>query len=281
MCDVLEAAAVPGADAYRWRFLDGFDIIVINTPSRFLQLEDVPGLNLGSPYALRIRARSLGQWSLYGATRLIAMNNFVPETGVDANITACDATYPITQVISAVEICAAEFYTWKFTNISNPNQEDLLYVRNDGLRTISLSWVTGLIPGDTYAVQVRAGSGGLSNDYGFSCNITIAGGTRGFIDQPVDATIDASTAEIKMYPNPNIGDDLMISVTQLSDDMHNIIIEVYDIYGKKVHSENVANSGTSMNTAINFQKPMAAGVYTVNIISNEEVIGARKLVVQK
>jgi len=157
----------------------------------------------------------------------------------------------------------------------------LIYTRNDGLRTISLSFVNGLTPGDTYAVQVRAGSGGLANDYGYACNITIAGGNSGFEAPPVSVNYSESEAEINIYPNPNAGDEVMISLTNLSDDMHDIIIEVHDIYGKKVHSENVANSGTFMNAVVNFHKPMAAGVYTVNIISNEQVIGARKLVVQK
>ncbi|MFN2422857.1 MAG: fasciclin domain-containing protein [Cryomorphaceae bacterium] len=281
MCDILEADNVVGADEYNWIFSDGFEEVEATTSTRFLQLSNVSGLNLGSPYAISITARSLGEWSEVGEIRLIAMNNFVPETGIDADITPCDATYPITQVLSAVEICAAEFYTWRFINNTDPDQEDLIYTRTDGIRTINLALVGGLIPGHTYTVQVRAGSGGLTNDYGYPCDITIEGEDPGSIGQPGVIAFSENEAEISIYPNPNTGSEMMIEVRNLSDDMHDFIIEVYDIYGKKVHSENVANNGTFMNVAVNFHRPMAAGVYTVNVISNEKVIGARKLVVQK
>ena len=280
MCDILEADNVPGATQYRWRILDGFEVLTHTTNSRFLPLKDVSGLNLGSPYAIRVRAKSLGQWSPLGEIRLFAMNNFVPETGVDANITPCGATYSINQVLSAVEICAAEFYTWRFTNLSDPLQADLFYTRDDGLRTISLNWVTGLTPGDTYAVQVLGGSGGLVGEYGFSCEITIAG-AQSLVDMTSSEGIATNEADINLYPNPIMGGEVMVSVSNLEDDQNDIIIEVFDMYGKKVHSENFANNGRMMNVALNFHQPMAAGIYTVNILSNKELIGARKLVVQK
>jgi transforming growth factor-beta-induced protein len=281
MCDILEADNVPGAQAYRWRIMDGFNVIIYTTPNRFLPLQDVPGLNLGSPYAVRVRAYTLGQWSPFGLVRLFAMNNFVPETGVDTNINTCGATYPLSQVLSAVEICAAEFYTWRFTNVSDATQPDLFYTRDDGLRTIQLTWVDGLIPGDTYSVQVLGGSGGLTGTYGYACEITIAGGSAGLVTQPDVLTDQLTQYSVNLYPNPSRGDEVMITVDNLTDAQNEFIIEVYDIYGKKVHSENFANNGSSLIAAVNFQKPMAAGIYTVNIISNDELIGARKLVVQK
>jgi hypothetical protein len=72
----------------------------------------------------------------------------------------------------------------------------------------------------------------------------------------------------------------MLILSNLVDDQQEIIIQVYDMYGKAVHSQNVGNNGSQMNTALRFQKSLASGVYTVNIIVNENLIGAQKLVVQ-
>jgi hypothetical protein len=143
--------------------------------------------------------------------------------------------------------------------------------------------VTGLVPGDTYEVTVIGGSGGLVGTYGPACEITIAGGaddSNGFNGGVAQADIDGEMPTIEIYPNPTSGDEVMLVLSNLVDDQQEIIIQVYDMYGKAVHSQNVGNNGSQMNTALRFQKSLASGVYTVNIIVNENLIGAQKLVVQ-
>ena len=281
MCDILEADNVPGAVGYRWRFIDGFETLIHDTPNRFLALQNVEGLNLGQPYAVKVRSYFNGQFSGPGLTRLISMNNFVVETGLDQNINTCGSTYALSTVLSAVNICAADFYTFRFTNISNPDQAPLFYTRDDGNRTILLGWVTGLVPGDTYAVQVLGGSGGLVGTYGYSCNITIAGGDGpGFSPDVATPMSDDAAALIQLYPNPTMGDEVMLVLSNLDNEQQSIIVEVYDMFGKKVHNQNIANNGSEMNAALRFQKSLASGVYMVNVIINDQLAGAQKLVVQ-
>jgi len=281
MCDILEADNVPGAVGYRWRFLDGFETLTHDTPNRFLALQDVEGLNLGQPYSVRVRSYFNGQFSGPGLIRLISMNNFVVETGLDQNINTCGSTYALSTVLSAVNICAADFYTFRFTNISNPDQAPLFYTRDDGNRTILLGWVTDLVPGDTYAVQVLGGSGGLVGTYGYSCNITIAGGDGpGFSPDVATPMSDDAAALIQLYPNPTMGDEVLLVLSNLDNEQQSIIVEVYDMFGKKVHNQNIANNGSEMNAALRFQKSLASGVYMVNVIINDQLAGAQKLVVQ-
>ncbi len=279
MCDILEADNVPGATKYRFRFDNGFVTHIHESDNRFCKLKDVPGLELGSPYAVRVRARTLGVWAPFGQWYLIAMNNFVVPTGVDQNITACGGTYPLSTVISAIEICAAEFYTFQFTNITDANQPPLFYTRDDGLRTIQLSWVTGLIPGNTYAVQVLGGSGGLVGTYGAACNITISG--SGLIEAPSSGPESVSiAAELEVYPNPTAGEEVTLALSNLADYEQNVLVEIYDLFGKKVHSQLFGSNGASLNASLRFHQRLASGVYTVNVIVNEVPIGAKKLVVQ-
>jgi len=280
MCDVLEADNVPGAEGYRWKFFDGFGEIIHDTPTRFCQLDEVEGLSLGSPYVLGIRAYTQGVLAPMGELRLFAMNNYVVDTQIDENITECGGTYPLNTVISAINICAAEFYTFQFTNISDANQEDLFYTRDDGLRSISLSWVTGLIPGDTYVVQVLGGSGGLVGEYGPSCTITIAGDSDGSGIVPEDQGLDLlSDISIDLYPNPSTGEEVIINLSDLGNEQQEVRVEVYDLYGKKVYSDLLGNNGSQMVSVLKLEH-LASGIYNVNVIVNDENVGTEKLVIQ-
>jgi hypothetical protein len=281
MCDVLEADNVPGAEGYRWRFITAFNsaVIIYDSPTRFCQLDLVQGLSLGSPYAVGIRAFTQGIAAPQGAIRLIAMNNFVPDTELDGAITDCGATYPLNTVVSAVNICAAEFYTFRFTNVTDANQADLFYTRDDGLRSINLTSVIGLIAGDTYQVQVLGGSGGLIGEYGTACEITIAGEADLIGGFNGDSEELNSSVEIELYPNPTTGEEVMMNLSNLSQEQQEVMVEVYDLYGKKIHAEILGNNGSQMNAVIRLPE-LASGIYTVNVVVNEERVGAKKLVVQ-
>jgi subtilisin-like proprotein convertase family protein len=280
MCDVLEADNVPGAEGYRWKFYDGINpAIQYDSPTRFCQLDLVGGLSLGSPYGVAIRAYTQGVLAPQGLLRLIAMNNFVPDTQLDGAITDCGATYPLNTVVSAVNICAAEFYTFRFTNVTDANQADLFYTRDDGLRSINLTWVTGLNPGDTYSVQLLGGSGGLVGEYGDACEITIAGGANGLVELDEGSTEQLSDVAIELYPNPTTGEEVMMNLSNLSQEQQEVMVEVYDLYGKKVHAEILGNNGSQMNAVIRLPE-LASGIYTVNVVVNEERVGAKKLVVR-
>jgi len=281
MCDVLEADNVPGAEGYRWRFITAFNsaVIIYDSPTRFCQLDLVQGLSLGSPYAVGIRAYTQGVLAPQGGIRLIAMNNFVPDTELDGAITDCGATYPLNTVVSAVNICAAEFYTFRFTNVTDANQADLFYTRDDGLRSINLTSVIGLIAGDTYQVQVLGGSGGLVGEYGTACEITIAGGADGLVELNEGSTEQLSDVAIELYPNPTSGEEVMMNLSNLSQEQQEVMVEVYDLYGKKVHAEILGNNGSQMNAVIRLPE-LASGIYTVNVVVNEERVGAKKLVVR-
>jgi len=280
MCDILEADNVPGAELYRWKFYDSFeDPIIYDSPNRFCQLDLVPGLSLGSPYAITIRVLTQGVPAPIGEIRLIAMNNFVPDTQLDNAITECGATYPLNTVISAINICAAEFYTFRFTNISDANQPDLFFTRDDGLRSINLTSVTGLVPGDTYSVQILGGSGGLVGTYGPACEITIAGAQSGLAEINSGNTTAVDEMGMEIYPNPTDGEEVVLNLTNLSREQQEVMVEIYDLYGKKVHSKILGNNGSQMTAVLSLPE-LASGIYTVNVIVNEERLGAKKLVVR-
>jgi hypothetical protein len=79
-----------------------------------------------------------------------------------------------------------------------------------------------------------------------------------------------------IYPNPNRGDQfgLMMSLNnaRFAD------INITDQSGRTIWSGRLSGEG-NMNSQIEFESPLSAGVYMVNIVAGESLF-VRKLVVQ-
>jgi hypothetical protein len=133
--------------------------------------------------------------------------------------------------------------------------------------------------GDTYSVQVLGGSGGLIGEYGDACEITIAGGDAISEFNSGSSNEQLSDVAIELYPNPTSGDEVMMNLSNLSQEQQEVMVEIYDLYGKKVHAEILGNNGSQMNAVIQLPE-LASGIYTVNVVVNEVRVGAKKLVVQ-
>jgi hypothetical protein len=180
--------------------------------------------------------------------RFLNMNNAVPNTGLNSNTYPCGGTYPISSFLQANEICRAESYTWRFTNTSAV-QAPLFYTRDDGSRFVDLDFVTGLIEGDSYDIEVLAEQGGLIGDYSVICNITI-----GPSESP---NLLISQSEIGIdHGNENAPDQVLLksmlpkweielsrisssrgiyNLTLSSEDYgQTAIVEVYDLNGRKI-----------------------------------------------
>lgn len=175
-CDVVGADPVQGSEKYRWEFFDfqGSQTLHVfgDNNQRLLRLSKIQGLKLVKPYFVTVYAQRDGMESLVGTSSFISMANFVPNTGLRNDIYPCGATYPLKFQVQAKEVCSAESYTWRFRNTSQP-QAAQIYTRTGGNRFIRLEWVSGLIPGDNYDVDVKAQQGGKNGDYSSVCNITI------------------------------------------------------------------------------------------------------------
>ncbi len=253
-CDIIGATKVALSTQYRWTFLDFISNPPVQTEviglsdSRLLNLYRVPDLKLGTTYIVSVFATVAGEESNAGGLRFINMNNAVPNTGLNSNIYPCGQTYPISSFLQATEICRAESYTWRFTNTSTV-QAPLFYTRDDGSRFVDLDFVTGLIEGDSYDVEVLAAQGGLIGDYSTICNITI-----GPSDNP---NLLMSESTISFDPSNNDGIEsaglalmepnweIDLSAVSNTSGLYNLtlssedygqtaLVEVYDLNGRKI-----------------------------------------------
>jgi Secretion system C-terminal sorting domain len=288
-CSQINAIPVGGATNYRWVFTDVNSVTyTINRPNWALPLAFVNGLLLGQTYTVQVFATVAGLEGNASTVRTINMNNFVPNTGMNPLINACGAVYAPNAVIQAVEVCKASSYTWRFVNTTQV-QPDIIYTRLGGNRSILLTFPTGLIPGNSYNVTVKASSGGLNGDYSTVCNITIAGGNPGMAQNGGDSNSSSENKAIQLdnsmtteiYPNPNRGDMVLVNLTSLSDENQKVVIDLYDVFGKKLQTSQIANSGSTMSSIFKFENDLSNGIYFINVTVNGKLVATERISVIK
>lgn len=286
-CDVIGADAVAGADRYRWEFNDLSNVTSVygDNNQRLLRLSKVPNLQLGATYIVSAFAEFNGQESQVGSLRFLNTNNFVPNTGLRDDIYTCGSTLPINFQVQAYEVCKAQSYTWRFRNTSQV-QEDLFYTRVGGNRFIRLDWVTDLIVGDSYDIDVYAVQGGLIGDYSTICNITIGEPSgSGLWAGLSDKTVHNQTYQTAIAENPdNVEMDFQLinssnSVNGIVVEMSNIApmssvrFELFDLNGRKMGD--YTQGGISTADQIILPAQLTSGIYILRAISNTNTVSKK------
>ena len=153
--------------------------------------------------------------------------------------------------------------------------------------TLQLNWNTAtglpLRDGKTYDVDVRVSKdGGLtwctsSEPWGNICSVTIGQTPAGSGNQNFAAA--GGNAELRMFPNPNRGDVLTFSLSAIEEGVNTVTVDIYDLFGKRVSARTVAVSGSNVNTTLDLNGELAAGMYLVNVIAGNTTYTER-LVIQ-
>jgi subtilisin-like proprotein convertase family protein len=147
--------------------------------------------------------------------------------------------------------------------------------------TLFLNWSNGpgLEASKTYEVEVR-----VSKDqgatwcvdvpnpacdpspvttWGKTCNVTI--GTVVSATSESNSITTQGNGTFTMYPNPNRGDQLFISLTEVDADVNTVSVDIYDMTGKRVIARTMAIQGGRINTALDLSGSLTGGVYLVNM----------------
>jgi subtilisin-like proprotein convertase family protein len=277
LCNSLSANLVALANRYEFELDNGIDPVILAESNTYhIPLTAFAGIQMNTVYQVRVRARVDGVWGNFGLALPITI-------GLPANtsvwLSHCNTVRPASGAgsnIAAYNVCAASQYVFRFQHTSEPER---IVVRPTYVCPFN-TVVPALTPGQTYTVSVRVTQGGVQGDYSTSCPITIAGPqTQGLAGTAVSkVSLEDITAAI--FPNPNAGDQVSINMGNIVDEHQMVTVDVYDIYGKRVHIEEFANSGSELNRVITFGQELAPGMYLINIYLNNEQVLAEKLVVQ-
>jgi hypothetical protein len=261
---------------------------------------------------VRIRTRVNGTSSAFGPAcrfKIDPVGAQCPPTQLDPNPGAnlsCGATgkmvggmgnsgriwaLPVTRVVGGTTQLANR-YQFEF---SVPAEG---YQRNIQINTYTLLlgvWTQNpLLCGTyTYNVRVRASfdAGQTWCPYGATCTVGITNSQAATFCTPagnlwsgdnsrVFFDGDASTAAVmSMWPNPNRGEQLYITIDQLNADVTTATVDIFDLVGRKVTSRTIAVNGSTVNTSISLEGGFGSGMYLVNVTAGEQTF-TQRLVIQ-
>jgi len=278
MCDIAVAYTVANAENYEWEFSDGVDppvIYVRGAGNPGVKLSWVECLKPNNLYQVRVRANVDGQWGEYGNPKPLS-TLLTANTAVRPNL--CGTTRNLNQFILPGNICIADGFEFELTNIDDVSQIHTIFsVGTLGAGFLNTAIPT-LVPGATYSVRVKATQCGVEGDFSTACNVTIAGPQAQGDETPQLRTMAENSATL--YPNPNAGSEVRVELDGLGDGNHEVMIQIYDIYGKLIQSEGFGHTGSTMSRLMRFDGNMAMGMYMVQVVVDGERFATDRLVVK-
>ncbi|MBL0127226.1 MAG: thrombospondin type 3 repeat-containing protein [Flavobacteriales bacterium] len=147
----------------------------------------------------------------------------------------------------------------------------------------------------TYQVEVRASfDGGINwcvggtdpygdlTPWGKVCEVYTQacfqqGGNQ---NMATDPSTGSGVSAMHMYPNPNRGDQLFLSLDAIEEGVNTVSVDIYDAFGKRVSARTIAVNDGFINTVLEFNGELAGGLYMVNITAGDATYTER-LVIQK
>ncbi len=152
-------------------------------------------------------------------------------------------------------------------------------IRTNSSYFTELWWpVNPLVAGSQYDVDVRAMKNGVWCPWGEVCTLNI--GTNPGAQEGVSQTLMSNEgAELNMWPNPNRGDQLYLSLDALPEEVLTVTVDMFDMFGKRIMARTIATQDGFINTVISLDGDIAAGMYMVNIIAGDKTY-TQRLVIQ-
>ena len=222
---------------------------------------------------VRVRGRVNGgnlEWGpacrfrLDPALALCPPTQLVNQNGIPEFSCGVTRQFPSTQRLWAWSRRGANRYQFEFSLPA----ENFLLVRTATTSNVQLNWTgTPLLNGRTYNVRVRVSLNGGATwcAWGETCLVTISnpGGTGG--QQNMAATSDERV--FGLYPNPNNGEQVMLTLGGLDTRTETVSVEMYDLFGAQVMSRTIATQEGGLNTMMELPGTLATGVYVVRVMA--------------
>jgi hypothetical protein len=191
-------------------------------------------------------------------------------------------------LIHARPVSGANRYQWRFRTVGEPAAP--IIIRTTNTYFLALNWtVNPLVPGKTYTVDVRASKNAgatwctdavapaLVDEWGTICNLTIAGSQAQGGGQ--NLALDSDNTSLSLYPNPNRGDQVWLSIDMVDEGVQTISVDFFDLAGHRAVARTIPTQGTNLNSLLELNG-LAAGVYIVHITAGEKVYTERLVVTQ-
>jgi subtilisin-like proprotein convertase family protein len=168
-------------------------------------------------------------------------------------------------VAKAVDGATQYQFRWNNAELAAP------VIRTTTTPVLQLNWNPALDNG-TYQVQVRAFKNGVwcvtSLPWGDECNVTITGSPNAMVIGG-GSTTSTGDAKLAMFPNPNNGEQLTVSLSAVEEGVETISVDIFDLSGARVSSRTIAVNDGMVYQVLELTE-MASGLYMVNITAGND-----------
>jgi hypothetical protein len=191
-------------------------------------------------------------------------------------------------LIHARPVSGANRYQWRFRTVGEPLAP--IIIRTSNTYFLTLNWtVNPLQPGKTYEVDVRASKTAgatwctdavlpaLVDPWGTVCLLTIQGSNAQGGGQ--NLALENSNTNLSLYPNPNRGDQVMLSIDAVDEGVETISVDFFDLAGHRAVARTIPTQGNNLNSLLELNG-LAAGVYIVHITAGDKIYTERLVVTQ-
>jgi len=189
-------------------------------------------------------------------------------------------------LLHARPVSGANRYQWRFRTVGEPLAP--IIIRTTNTYFLTLNWTANpLVPGKTYEVDVRTSKNAgatwctdavlpaLVDPWGTVCLITIQGSNAQGAGQ--NLTLENTNANLSLYPNPNRGDQVMLSIDAVDEGVQTISVDFFDLAGHRTMARTIPTQGNNLKSMVELNG-LAAGVYIVHITAGNKVYTERLVV---
>ena len=213
-----------------------------------------------------------------------ATGKVVKATGTTGRIYAVNATRTVNGATQAANSYLFELTSGSYTRVINSTTSTLVLGQ----------WYSNplLCGTHTYNVRVRASfdGGTVYCPYGAVCTVSITNNLAApYCTAPANAQSTGSdrvftdgdevNGTLNMWPNPNNGGQLYLTIDQLSSEVPTATVDIFNTMGQKVATHTIAVNGSTLNTVLSLDAAMGNGVYLVNVTAGEQQF-IQRLVIQ-
>jgi FAD/FMN-containing dehydrogenase len=103
--------------------------------------------------------------------------------------------------------------------------------------------------------------------FGSTCTITLGVATcvEGLVEQGGGNIGSLRSATMNLWPNPNDGTRVNVSLTGFDETINTVGVEVMDLHGRMVSTSTIPVQDGYMNTVLPIEQALAPGLYMVNL----------------
>ena len=80
----------------------------------------------------------------------------------------------------------------------------------------------------------------------------------------------AQASKVQLHPNPNRGDQFQLTIEDLPEEVLTADVDIHDLFGKRVAARTYPAQGGVLNTVVDLDGQLAAGMYLVSITVGDQ-----------